>query len=64
MKKLFLALIAVGLTIQTFSQVKTEALEEIAISGVNYKYLNAIGDSKVAIPVKVLEKKVATFDLK
>ena len=64
MKKLFLVLIILGLTIQTFAQIKTEKLTEVEVLGVNYKYLNAIGDSEVAIPVKVLEKKVATFDLK
>jgi len=64
MKKLFLVLIVFGLTIQTFAQIKTEKLTEVEILGVNYKYLNAIGNSEAAIPVKVLEKKVATFDLK
>ena len=64
MKKLFLVLIVLGLTIQTFAQIKTEKLTEVEVLGVNYKYLNAMGDSEVATPVKILEKKVANFDLK
>ena len=59
-----MVLIVFGLTIQTFAQIKTEKLIEVEVLGVNYKYLNDVGDSEVATPVKILEKKVATFDLK
>jgi len=64
MKKLFLVLIIFGLTIQSFAQINTEKLDKVEILGINYKYLNDIGDSEVATPVKVLEKKAANFDLK
>lgn len=64
MKKLLVGLIVLGLTIQTFAQVKTEKLSEIEILGVNYKYLDAVGASEAAVPVKILEKKAASFDLK
>lgn len=63
MKKLFIGLIVIGLTAIGFAQEKTVTLEEIEILGVNYKYLDALGDEDVARPVKLLERKVATFDL-
>ena len=59
-----MVLILFGLTIQAYTQIQTEKLTEIEVLGVNYKYLNDIGDSEVATPVKILEKKVANFDLK
>ena len=64
MKKLFIALIIIGLTTAVFAQEKRVTLEEVEILGVNYKYLDALGDEDVARPVKLLERKVATFDLK
>lgn len=64
MKKLFVGLIVLGLTIQAFAQIKTEKLSEVEILSVNYKYLNDVGASEFALPVKILERKVATFDLK
>lgn len=64
MKKLFIGLIIIGLTTVGFSQEKTVKLEEVEVLGVNYKYLDAVGDSEVAKPVRMLEQKVATFDLK
>ena len=39
-------------------------LEEVEVVGVNYKYLNAIGYRSAAEPVKLLEQKVASFDVK
>ena len=64
MKNLIIALIITGLTTVGFAQEKTIALEEVEVLGVNYKYLDALGDGFVAQPVKLLEQKVATFDLK
>jgi len=64
MKNLLMALIMFGLTIQAFAQTEREKLSEIEILGVNYKYLDALGTSEVATPVKILEKKIAAFDLK
>ena len=64
MKKIFIGLIIIGLTTVGFAQEKAIELEEIEILGVNYKYLNAVGDSEVAKPVRLLEQKVASFDLK
>lgn len=62
MKKLILGLLVIGLTSQVFSQVIN--LPEIEIAAVNYKYLNAVASEGVDIDVKLLEKKVALFDIK
>ena len=64
MKKLIIGLIILGLTTVSFAQEKEIELAEVEVLGVNYKYLNAVGDSEVARPVRMLEQKVATFDLK
>lgn len=64
MKKLFVGLIILGLTIQGFAQINTVDLAEVEVLGVNYKYLNEVGASEAAIPVKILEKEAANFDLK
>jgi len=62
MKKLILGLLAIGLTCQIFSQVIN--LPEIEIAAVNYKYLSAVDSEDVDINVKLLEEKVAHFDIK
>ena len=66
MKKLFVGLIILGLTItiQGFAQINRVDLTEVEILGVNYKYLNEVGASEAAIPVKILEREAAHFDLK
>lgn len=38
-------------------------LEEVEVRSINYKYINSVGTSEVALPVKMLEKKVANFDI-
>jgi len=64
MKKIIIGLIIIGLTTISFAQEKVISLAEVEVLGVNYKYLNAIGTSQVAKPVKMLEQKVASFDIK
>ena len=64
MKKLLMVLIVFGLANQTFAQIEAIKLSEVEILGINYQYLNDVGDSEVATPVKILEKKAANFDLK
>lgn len=64
MKRLLMVLILFGLTIQSFAQNETEKLSEIEVLGVNYKYLNEVGDSELATPVKILQEEVANYDLK
>lgn len=62
MKKLIIGLMIFGLTSQVFSQIIE--LDEVIITAVNYKYMNAVDSDDVPIPVKYLEEKVASFDLK
>ena len=62
MKKLIFGLLVIGLTSHVFSQVIT--LPEIEITAVNYKYLNAVDSEDLDFNVKMLEEKVALFDLK
>lgn len=64
MKKIVLGLLAIGLTTQAFAQVvTTEQLSEVVVVATNYKYLNNVNTGEVAaVPVKMLERKVAAFD--
>ena len=62
MKKLIIGLLVFGLTTQfMFSQIIE--LSEVIVS-VNYKYLNAIDNEETAVPVKMLQEKVALYDVK
>jgi hypothetical protein len=64
MKKIILGLLALGLTIPAYTQVvKVEELSEVVVRPMNYKYLNATDSKSVAIPVKMLERKVAAYDV-
>ena len=64
MRKLMIGLLVLGLTSQAFSQItKTEQLSEVIIVATNYKYLNQVSQDEVAIPVKLLQRKVATYDV-
>jgi len=62
MKKFVLGLLVLGLTSQLFSQVVS--LPEIEIASVNYKYLDAIDSEDLDINVKMLQEKVAQFDVR
>ncbi|MEQ9581688.1 MAG: nicotinate-nucleotide adenylyltransferase, partial [Arenibacter sp.] len=66
MKKFLFSLLAFGLTTQAFSQViPTLELSEVTVYATNYKYLNDINTGELAsIPVKLLQQKVATYDVK
>lgn len=66
MKKLLVGLIALGLTTQSFAQViKTEQLSEVVVVATNYKYLNNANSGEVSsLPVELLERKVAAFNVK
>ena len=65
MKKLFLSLLCIGLTSPLWAQViKTEELSEVVVYATNYKYLNSLASEEPAgIPVQMLERKVAAFNL-
>jgi hypothetical protein len=65
MKKIVFSLILFGLTSQGFSQIiKTEQLSEVVVTAVNYKYLNAITNEEEALPVQMLERKAAAYNIK
>lgn len=64
MKKIILGLLALGLTIPAFAQdVKVEELSEVVIRPMNFKYLNAADSRAAAVPVKMLERMVASYDV-
>jgi hypothetical protein len=65
MKKLLLSLLCVGLASPMLAQViKTEELSEVVLYATNYKYLNSLASEEpAAIPVQMLERKVAAFNL-
>ena len=62
MKKYILILFLLTFTFQMFSQIIE--LPEVEITAVNYKYLNAVDAEDIAQPVKMLQEKVALYDLK
>ena len=66
MTKLVLGLLALGLTIPASAQIiKTEQLSEVVVYATNYKYLQNVNTEEVAsVPVELLERKVAAFNLK
>lgn len=55
-----------GLTIPASAHIiKTEELSEVVMYATNYKYLNSLdSEEPAAIPVELLERKVAAFDVK
>lgn len=64
MKKLILGLLISGLASQAYAQVvQTEQLSEVVVMAANYKYLNESDNKEAAIPVKMLERKVAAYDV-
>ncbi len=66
MKKALLILLCAGLSAPAMAQVvTTEQLTEVTVYATNYKYLNNVETGEVAsIPVQMLERKVAAFNLK
>jgi len=63
MKKLIILFVVIGLSIPAFAQDPIE-LSEITIFARNYKYLDKIDSQKAAIPVKLLQRSVATYDVR
>ncbi len=66
MKKLLFSLLALGFAIPMQSQdIKTQELSEVVVYATNYKYLNSIDtEEEASIPVEMLRRKVAAFDVK
>lgn len=65
MKNLITTVLCLGLLVPAFSQItRTEELSEVVVYATNYKYLNSLASEEpAAIPVKMLERKVAAFNL-
>ena len=65
MKKLVFTILIIGIIFPSAAQiVRTEQLSEVTVYATNYKYLNSVGSEEpAAIPVTLLERKVAAFDL-
>ena len=64
MIKFVIGLFVLGLTSPLLAQVpKVEQLSEVVVTAVNYKYLNAIDSEEVAVPVKMLERKAAAYNV-
>ena len=64
MKKFILSLLVIGLTSQVYSQItKVEELSEVVFTAVNYKYLNQTDNKVAAVPVQMLQRKVAAYDV-
>lgn len=66
MKKILLGLLTIGLTIPMYGQIiKTEELSEVTVYATNYKYLDNLNTMEEAsLPVKMLQQKVAAFNVK
>ena len=64
MKRILVGLITLGLASQAFAQeIQTEELSEVVVSPVNYKYLNETDNMTAAIPVQMLQRKVASYNV-
>ncbi len=63
---MLLGLLTIGLTIPMYAQItKTEELSEVTVYATNYKYLQNVNSEEVAsVPVEMLERKVAAFNVK
>ncbi len=65
MKTAITLLIALILTSNLWAQdPKTEELSEVVVTAVNYKYLSSIDSKVTPTPVKLLERKVASYEIK
>ena len=65
MKNLIIALFFIGLTTQVFAQdLKTEQLSEVIVVATNYKYLSSVDSQESAIPVNLLQRKAATYNIR
>lgn len=62
MRNLIFGLLIFGATSPLFAQITK--LPEVVITAVNYKYLNAVDSEDLALDVKLLQEKVAMYDIK
>ncbi len=64
MKKLIIGLLVLGLTTQFYAQVIIDGmLPEIEVYSLNYKYLSSVDNTEAPVPVKLLEQKIANFNI-
>lgn len=65
MKNLILILFLFGLLSPLYAQItEPEELKEVELVAVNYKYLDAVTNEEVAVPVKKMSEHVAKYDIK
>lgn len=66
MKNILFGLLVFGFFTQSYAQIiPTVELSEVSVYATNYKYLNDMDTGELAsIPVKLLQQKVATYDIK
>lgn len=63
--KLICCLFVFSIAFETFAQeTPVEKLSEVVIVATNYKYLNEVDNKESAINVRMLQHKLASFDLK
>ena len=62
MKKSILIILLIAISNQVYSQIIK--LPEVNITAVNYKYLNAVDSEDLALDIKLLQEKVALYDIK
>lgn len=64
MKKILLGLMVIGFASQAFCQdPQPIELSEVIVKPINYKYLNQVDSRLAPVPVKLLERKVASYDV-
>ena len=65
MKKLLISVFLVGFVTQQYAQdLPVQQLNEVFIVATNYKYLDKISAEDVAVPVKELQRRAATYNVK
>ena len=65
MRKVIFGLLFIGLASQLSAQIiAEEKLSEVVVTAVNYKYLNAVDNTTVSVPVKAMQQKVSNYNIK
>ncbi len=63
MKRLIIGILMIFFTLPLISQVQTEELTEVVVTPVNYRYLDRVNNKDAPIPVQLLEKEAANYDV-
>jgi len=65
MRAILIGLFFLGLTSLSYAQVKNiQLLSEVEVYATNYNYLKSIISNDIPVAIKLLERKVAKFDVK